>query len=425
MIHNILTELNESNSRNHKLEVLKRTQCDDFRIFLELVFDKITYKYGLTNLFLNYDKPGDCDSSIVKIKSLLEPLHTRKITGNEAVHYVQNIINQLNSKWGYILKCILDRDLHCGVNLKTAESVYKNITFKMPYMRCSLVDQLKNIKYPAALQVKADGTYRTFVKDRNSIESYSRSGEEYKHPKINEELKKLLDGAYIGELIVNGLEGSNSEVRYASNGALNSLNPPENVTFFVWDYLTLDELKSQKSNRPYKERFDDVFKNCNTEHIKTIESIGVSNYTEAQKIVNEWIANGKEGGVLKDWDSPFKDGTSKYQIKMKLEIEIDVVCTGFTEGNGKFSSTFGALVFESSDGKLTGQCSGINDKDREEISKNRESYIGKILTIKGNDITKAKNSETYGVMHPQFLGFRSDKKEADELERILAMKNKF
>lgn len=425
MISNILNRLNESNSRNHKIEVLRKTMNADFKIFLELVFDKVTYKYNITNLSLSYDKQGTKRINVSDLKTALEPLYTRKITGNSALTYIQNLINTLDEESQYVIKCVLDRDLHCGVNLKTVETVYKDIVFKLPYMRCSLIDQIKNINYPAILQVKADGTYRTFIKTGDVIQAFSRSGEEYYHPKINQELQKLLDGAYIGELIVDGLEGSNSNIRYTSNGLLNSLNPPADVTFFVWDYLTNEEFIQGKSTRTYNERFSDVLKYCQSECIKPIESIEVSSYEEAREIVNNWISNGKEGGVLKDLNSPFKNGTSKYQIKMKLEIEIDVKCVGFTEGKGKFSSTFGAIVFESSDGKLVGQCSGINEDERTNISTERELYIGKILTIKGNGITKAKNSETYGVMHPQFLGFRNDKEVADDIERILSSLKKF
>lgn len=426
MISNILNRLNESNSRNYKIEVLRKTMNEDFKTFLELVFDKVTYKYNITNLSLSYNKQGKKHINASDLKTALEPLYTRKITGNTALTYIQNLINTLDKESQHTLKCVLDRDLHCGVNLKTIETVYgKDIVFKLPYMRCSLIDQIKNINYPAILQVKADGTYRTFIKTGDVIQAFSRSSEEYHHPKINQELQKLPDGAYIGELIVNGLEGSNSNIRYTSNGLLNSLNPPSDVTFFIWDYLTNEELIQGKSSRTYNERFSDVLKYCKSEYVKPIESIKVSSYEEAREVVNKWILNGKEGGVLKDLNSLFKNGTTKYQIKIKLEIEIDVKCVGFTEGKGKFSSTFGAIIFESSDGKLIGQCSGINDNDRIDISINKESFIGKILTIKGNDITKAKNSETYGVMHPQFLGFRNDKEVADDIERILNSLKKF
>lgn len=414
--------LPNTNSTNEKLEILKANKSPEMQMFLELVFDKIQYKYYITSLFLNYNNPGKKLVTIQEIKDALEPLYTRKITGNEAINYMQRFINSITRGCGYIVKCILDRDLHCGVNLKSAEKVYGSLVFKMPYMRCSLPDKISNITYPAILQEKMDGTYRTFVVEKGSVSAYSRSGEEYTHPKINYELleSKVPDGAYIGELIVNGLNGDSAEVRYASNGALNSLNPPEDVTFYAWDYLTLSELEAKQSKINYSDRFGKVCELFKfSSRIKPVKYFEVKNYAEAQNLTRELIANGKEGAVLKDYRAPFEDKTSKFQIKLKLEFEIDVKCTGFTQGNGKFADTFGAIEFESSDGLLKGQCSGISDSERQKIFKEKDLYIGKILTIKGNDITKAQNSNTYGVMHPQYCYFRDDKTEADSIDRIL------
>lgn len=428
MLYNFLVSLNKDNSRNYKIGVLNETKCPEIKEFLELVFDKIKYKYYIrtSQLDLPSQEIGNNTPTAKEFKEALKPLYTRELTGNAAKKYLQDFIHELAPESQSVLICILDRDLHCGVDVKTAEKVYGPLKFKMPYMRCSLMDKIKNIKFPAILQLKADGTYRTFVKSGDSITAYSRSGEEYSHPKIFDSLKDSPDGAYIGELIVNDLCGDSAEVRYASNGALNSLNPPENVTFFVWDYLTPDELLAKHSNTPYEERFkavQNIFEN--TENVKPIESKIVRDLSEAQSIAKMWISEGKEGAVLKDFKTPFEDKTSKYQIKLKLEIEIDVRCVGFTAGNGKFANTFGAIEFETDDGCLTGQCSGISDAIRAEIAAHKDKYLNNIMTIKGNDITRAKDSEIYGVMHPQFIGFRNDKSETDDIQRILNMVSGF
>lgn len=431
MLYKILNDLKKDNSRNYKLEVLENSKCQNFKTFLELVFDKIQYKYYIRSKQLNFSQSAQAGGKILsaqEFKTALEPLYTRSITGHKALNYLQDLVDSLIPEYKEVLKCILDRDLHCGVNLKTAEKVYGSLKFKMPYMRCSLMDKVQNVKFPAILQLKADGTYRTFVKSGDEIQAYSRSGEEYEHPKIFEVLKNCPDGAYIGELIANGYEGTSAEVRYASNGALNSLNAPEDVTFFVWDYLTHEELIAKKSSKAYWDRFEvvkEIFTPGNyytgEMPIRPIESVIVDTLETAQAITKKWISQGREGAVLKDFRTPFEDKTSKYQIKFKLEMEIDVRCIGFTKGKGKFSSTFGAIEFKTDDGLLEGQCSGISDSMRQEINANRDAYIGQVFTIKGNDITQAKKSNIYGVMHPQFLGFRNDKQETDTIERIRNM----
>lgn len=419
-MYKILKELESTNSRNEKIRILEGNKTPEMRKLLELTYDTIKYKYWITNLNLDYQECGVQSFGAFAFEKLLEPLYTRKLTGNAAIAYMQDLISDLTPECQSIIFRILDRDLHCGINIKTAEKVFGDIVFKIPYMRCSLMDKVKNVKFPAMLQVKMDGTYRTFIKNGSSITAYSRSGEAYRHPKIESILSQdeYPNGAYIGELIVNGLDGDSSEIRYASNGALNSLEPPEDVTFYVWDLLTLDELSNKASNVKYSERFDRIPNAPSDYPVQCVGFINVDSLDEARHYASEWISLGYEGAVLKDLDMPFKDGTSKYQIKMKQEFEIDVRCVGFTEGKGKFASTFGAIEFESADGKLTGQCSGLPDALREDIAKQKSDYIGKILTIKGNGITLAKNSQIYGVMHPQFCLWRSDKTEADNIERI-------
>lgn len=419
-MYKILKELESTNSRNEKIRILEGNKTPEMRKLLELTYDTIKYKYWITNLNLDYQECGVQSFGAFAFEKLLEPLYTRKLTGNAAIAYMQDLISDLTPECQSIIFRILDRDLHCGINIKTAEKVFGDIVFKIPYMRCSLMDKVKNVKFPAMLQVKMDGTYRTFIKNGSSITAYSRSGEAYRHPKIESILSQdeYPNGAYIGELIVNGLDGDSSEIRYASNGALNSLEPPEDVTFYVWDLLTLDELSNKASNVKYSERFDRIPNAPSDYPVQCVGFINVDSLDEARHYASEWISLGYEGAVLKDLQAPFKDGTSKFQIKMKQEFEIDVKCTGFTEGKGKFASTFGAIEFESADGKLTGQCSGLPDALREDIAKQKSDYIGKILTIKGNGITLAKNSQIYGVMHPQFCLWRSDKSEADNIERI-------
>lgn len=433
MITKFLNELNKSNSSNYKLEILKKYKdSSDIVFFLKMVYDKISFKYNIRNTNLDYDKTGDKPYNKEELSNLLQLLYTRQITGNQALDKVQDYIYNHTKEANYILKCILDRDIHSNVSTKSIEKVFKDMFFKMPYMRCSLIDKLKHINFPAFLQVKADGTYRTFVVEyfNNSklVTAYSRSSEEYSHPQIFNELKNLPQGAYIGELIVNINDKTldAAEIRYKSNGLLNSKNPPEDVKFIVWDYLTLQELQKKSSNTPYKERFETLskyVKDC--KNIEIIKSFVVLEYKEAQDLTRNLISAGEEGSVLKDFNAPFEGKTSNYQIKLKQEIEVDLECVGFTEGNGRFKNTFGAILFKSADNKVQGQCSGLPDNLRNEISKNKESYIGKIFSVKANDLTKSKTSETYGLMHPQFKGFRNDKTIADDLQRIQNMLRKF
>jgi hypothetical protein len=136
------------------------------------------------------------------------------------------------------------------------------------------------------------------------------------------------------------------------------------------------------------------------------------------------MEDGLEGGIFKDPNGIFKDGTSKQQLKMKLEMDIDVRITGFKEGTigTKRESTFGAITFETDDGKIKGAVSGFSDDQLKQINSDRDSYIDKIMSVSCNDITKGRNNDHYALSHPRFNEVRTDKSETDTLERALEIK---
>lgn len=80
---------------------------------------------------------------------------------------------------------------------------------------------------------------------------------------------------------------------------------------------------------------------------------------------------GLEGGVLKSLGMHFKDGTSKEQLKIKLKVDVEVRCTGFIEGTKgtKYEGKNKVVVFETDDGKIKGQCSGMTDAMVDEVTK--------------------------------------------------------
>lgn len=427
IITDFLNELNASNSSNYKLEVLKKYNNEIIKEFLSLVYDKVKYSYGIKKVpeFQNNSEIIDFNT----IKNTFIALHNRDFTGNKAIGVIQTLLNNKTPEITRIITCILDRDIHSGISTKQINKVHKKLITEFPYMRCSLMDKFKNIRFPAMIQIKADGTYRTFIKKGDSVQAFSRSGESYDHPKVYSALLNLPDGAYIGELICNEVEGANStEIRYKSNGLLNSLTPPENVTFYMWDYLTLEEFENGNSKTPYKERFEFVWRlteSLESDTLTVVRTRVIDNIEAANEYLNTWLKEGEEGAILKNCGAVFKNGTSTEQIKLKPEIEVEVRCIDFTEGNGKFKDTFGAIIFKTDDELIQGKVSGISDSERVEIFKNSSKYLNKVFTVKATALTKSEDSDVYALMHPRFNGFREDKDYTDTLDRVKNMGLKF
>ena len=158
--------------------------------------------------------------------------------------------------------------------------------------------------------------------------------------------------------------------------------------------------------------------------IQLIETRVVRSVKQALEIVSNWMKQGLEGGILKDPNNIFIDHTSPTQLKLKLEIDADMRCTGFYEGTPgtKREKTFGGITYENDEGTVKGRTSGFTDAQLEDFNSRRDELIGKVFTIQFNDITKARDSSTWALSHPRFIEWRNDKDETDTLERLQELK---
>lgn len=435
MIANIISELCENNGSNYKLEVLNKHKDNKlFSRVLKMTYDSVVYRYYLTMNYWNKNSEEFVSNSsptmtLEQALDFLEfKLSTRELSGNVAIEEMDKVFRSLSDEDRDILIKMINRDLRINCGRTSINKVFKNLITKPVYMRCGVFSKktAKDINYPAAIQLKADGTYREMQVLNGAVKLFSRSGEQYFY-QFEEKYSDLPEGHYTGELLIDGIEN-----RSESNGLLNSDNPPtDKIIFYVWDYITADEytnaVKKVKNTTPYSTRFialQEIVSARNDFQLKVIESHQVNNSQEAFAKVIHWMEQGLEGGVLKDLDGVFRDGTSKHQLKMKLEMDLEVRVTGFKEGKvgTKREETFGAMTFETDDGKIKGATSGFTDAMLDEINSNRDFYIGKIMTVSCNDITKGRDSDHYALSHPRFKEFRNDRDDTDTLERAFEIK---
>lgn len=437
-IHDILNELNQSNSSNYKIQVLIKHKDDMLlRRVLKMAYDKVSHRYYMTmnhwykllgtNPFPKVSKPT---LTLEQALDFMETkLASRELTGKDAIDAMDEVFCSVEDRDRELLVKMINRDLRINCGRSQINKVFKDLITKPVYMRCGVFTKktAKDVSFPAIIQLKADGTYREMQISEGKVEFLSRNGEQYEYTFADELASLLPDGHYMGEMLVVG-----TQHRAESNGLLNSDNPPmDRIVFHLWDYVTPEEYTNAASKVKNTIRYDDRFErlqtllnNANHPQLKLIESHRVSSIQEAFGKVTGWMEQDLEGGILKDVGGIFKDGTSKHQLKMKLEMQLEVRVTGFKEGRigTKRESTFGAMVYETDDGKIKGSCSGFSDEQLETINGNRDWYIGKIITVGCNDITKGRDNDYYALSHPRFEEVRDDRDETDTLERALEIK---
>ena len=119
MIHQILAELNENNSTNHKLEVLKKYKDDEFlQLILKMTYDRVAYTYGVTLEQIAKFEPQEVEIPFdleFALSSLSFNLATREKTGHAALQLASNLIGGLSKEDADVLKKVINRDLRINV----------------------------------------------------------------------------------------------------------------------------------------------------------------------------------------------------------------------------------------------------------------------------------------------------------------------
>lgn len=417
MIYKILDEIAKTSATNSKVSMLKAHSDNELlKRVVSMALDKVRFSYGIRK-FPVVSPATKPTMSLPEALDFLEfQLATRNITGNSAISELCNVLSKLSQEDFIVIQRVLGRDLKCGVGRTLVNSVIPNLITKVPYMRCGVFSSKTNarIKYPALLQLKSDGRYVAVTVDNGDVTFTSRSGEEQEFPELHEVFSKYPDGVYMGELLVTG-----EADRAVANGLINSSEPPHDKIYCVlWDVVTLIGY-AEGSSIPYQARLRLLNKIVTTnDKVQVTDTIEVKDKQEALKIVGDWMSKGLEGGVIKDKSLGFKNHTSPLQLKIKLEVDATVRIIGFTKGTGKRELTFGAIEFKTDDGLIQGQTSGFSDELLNQISNNREKYLGMLMDVTFNDISLARGSSVYALSHPRFKEFRTDITETDTLERI-------
>lgn len=423
-----LEKMSGTSSLNEKRKIFKEFSENEtiLKIF-KYAYDNVEFTFGIKPARLDFTKNGS-STDIEEMFRVLDNLNSRTFSGNSAIVECNKFIENSDKDISNIFYKILDRDLKIGFSKKEFNKLVSG-QFKcknVNYCRCDVLSEkaLKKFQFPAFIQLKCDGSYREACVLDGVVTFKTRSGEPYENPVLAEVMKDFPNGYYTGEFTLGDAE--NAADRATGNGNLNSDHPDfENIHFTVWDYLTEDEytLKVQTNYTERFEKLNEIVKGQKLVHV--VPTKEVQNIQEALKEVSGWMEKGLEGGVLKSKAMKFKNGTSKEQLKIKLKVDVEVRCVGFLEGTKgtKYEGQNKVILFKNDEGTIQGQCSGMTDAEVLEVSRNPEKYIGKVLSVQFNDLTKAEGNDFYALSHPRFVEWRDDKDETDSLEKAFKLRD--
>lgn len=442
-IFDALEEIAATSSKNEKQAlVAKYGQDGTFKRVLVLALDPLT-TYGMQNV-PEREAHGD-EVFSDETWAVIDSLASRELTGSAALAEVQVWMDKLSKKSSELLKRIIKKDLRAGFGDSTVNKAFKGLIREFPYQRCSLPKDTDLAKWPWAdgvfSQEKADGMFANIDHEEGGlVRITSRQGTEFpaeKFPQVVAEVQTRLNDEtqYHGEFLVER-DGVILE-RAIGNGVMNSVAnggdfaPNERPIYKVWDAIPLENVVPKgKYEVPYKNRIVRVINNLKAvpgTSIGLIQTKVVRSLKEAYAHAAELMQQGKEGTVIKHPNAIWKDGTSKEQIKLKLEFDVDLEVVSIVPGerDTKNEGRAGSLLCKTVDDKLYVNVTVKNEDMRDRVDANPEDWVGRIIEVKANDVlSPSESNEFHSLFLPRMTepNYRTDKTVADTLERVFAAK---
>lgn len=464
LIDNIFSWLKSTSSRKEKEEILK--EYVGYEPLWYVFKAGLTPCYNYYNVFEHLLPEKECSKVVgQELQVIIEQLKTEiNLQSDYGILCFSGLYYGLNGPARRILKGIVSKDFGVGVGPKTLNKIRSKAIPIVPYMRCSLPKQspLEKLDWAKGVlvQEKCDGMFLNMNTTKpGQVDFYSRSGSIIDGTKLFDEVQREVlsyalppESQTHGEVLIVRETDHKVLPREEGNGILNTIiqggDMPSgyHARVVVWDTVPLyftTEAKEYKA--PYSQRFATLltkyrsalayaseqtelarkcedfitFDSCLIDTLKIVPTKRVYSINEAKDFYRELIQQGKEGAVVKTLDGTWKDGTSKHQIKLKIEADCDLKIVSYEEGKGKYEGLVGSVVCHSSDDLLEVSVSGFSDAIREMLSANRDGFIGSIVTVKFNNVMAPKeDEEKHSLFLPRWVELREDKTMADSLERV-------
>lgn len=448
-----INELNESDSRLHKEEVLSKAlvaaklgneiskrflwglnRCYDPYIVFNV--KQIPSTEGIVNAENPYDD----------FEILLYNLKNRILTGNSARDAIDAISLRFDSiEWNLFLAPILRRDMRCGISEKTINKVVKNSEYSIKTFSCQLATNCEDrpeMRGKMRLEPKLDGV-RVLLMVTNplndilqvSITSYSRNGKVFDNflhiedqikSNIDEIINSPINNKYFTSAVLkHGFVLDGEVVGKSFQELMRQARRKENVdaldsVFHVFDIIPLSNFLEGKYNPILEQRLtllEDmktvIGKMNNVELLPHLNvdldtSEGVSKF---KRYCNDMVEMGYEGVMIKNLQSSYDCKRNTNWMKYKPVITVDLQIVDVEQGTGRNSSRMGALVCEGVDSDRNIRVnvgSGYSDSDRDEFWASRNELIGRNVEILCDVVTKNQDG-TYSLRFPRFVRFRDDK----------------
>lgn len=421
----VFDKLSNLKTDKEKIQVLQENDCGELRYLLELAYDPHIH-LGIKDI--NPIVSLRITPTFGVIKKLVEDLAEGKYIGNQAKSLLEETISCNEEIVVRYLTDVFQKNLRIGCGIKTINKVFFGLISEFEIALCNVLqssekENMEKKNYDVSLkdfeeqlkegdwvvEAKMDGLRCiTIIDSKGNINFISRGGKEiYNLNHIEEELKSMglknvvLDGEMMGRNWNESISIAHSEKNTKGKNLTN-------MKYYVFDVLTMEDWVEKNSSCSYIERIQDLqnsFKNF--KYIVGVPWKKVNTLIEAKAIFEEYLEQGFEGVVFKNMNSKYSFKRSNEWLKWKPFYSVDLVITGYEEGENKNKGRLGKFYVDYN-GVKVGVGGGYSEKEpnnqRRIFWEKREEMIGKIIEVKHYGITSEGS-----LKYPVFLRVRKDK----------------
>jgi len=446
MPQNWIHKLNESNSKNYKLDVIAQALAAH-KLGAKDASDFLTLAWYAYNPYMTYNikKVPTTEglkreaNSISSFVSLIQRLDAREVTGHAAIAEVERASRNYDSDlWNNLLRPVILKDLRVGATLNSFNKILKGTSGEIPVFESQLATDsekhLKKLVGKKLIEPKLDGIRALAIVDREfpnrlNVDFFSRNGKALKNfPHIAQQLAHCLQlnatgGVWQGnrhsKFVIDGeIVSENFQALMKQARRKTNIDTSDSV-FTIFDVIPLDHFNKGKWNVPQRTRTDvwlgelrdKVNASCTSLHV--IEGFEVDldtaeGHDQMRRYAEDQIELGYEGIMIKDVDAPYVCKRRTAWMKWKPTITVDLMIVGIEEGTGRNVGKLGAFVCEGDDDGKTIKVNcggGFKDAQRTEFWDNRDDLVGHLVEVKADAVTQNENG-TYSLRFPRFVRFR-------------------
>jgi len=342
LLQNCVNELNTTNSKNEKQEILaKYPELKNYFLYIHNSY----WQYNVTSKniekrIMSADKYQKRNiSKYDTLFDLLNALKERKITGHDAIDSVDFWIYANCEMHRKLVYKIIDKNLEVRMSEKSINKVFPNL---IPTFNVALANKYEDHEYKIKdiaeyyQSRKLDGIRCIIRIENNDVKFFSRKGKEFHTlSKIKEDIlnNNIDDCVLDGELCIIGKDGLEDFSAIAKE--YNKKNHTiQNPMFIMFDKLTIKEFDDETGTRALKERindYEDFVLNNSLYHIHALAQVKCISKEQMLKNMEAAVKNNWEGLILRK-DIGYEGKRSRYLLKVKKFNDAEYVVENIQTG---------------------------------------------------------------------------------------------